>query len=267
MSHSWKDYEIFVTSLHAELGEASHNVKLPGKSGTQHQIDCVLEKQEGIYTYKTIVSCKHWNTKVKKEHVMTWKETVDDCKANAGAIFSLNGFQSGAIKYAKHHGLYLFHIKEVKEEDRAGCLNRVDIKMRSFRAETISVIPDIEPLLGKTNSQFEIKIDKQNAILYDSEKTVYGNYMEDINRKINLLPIEEGVQEFKMSYEVPSYILVKGDFYRLRSIDVKLRFVESPQPSIEIDYIKDYPYELIEVTEDKIYPISKNKLPSNVLEP
>ena len=47
-----------------------HNVTLPGKSGTTHQIDVFWEFNLAGVNYKTLVEVKDWKSPVEKEQIL-----------------------------------------------------------------------------------------------------------------------------------------------------------------------------------------------------
>ena len=88
-----------------------HNVTLPGKSGTTHQIDVCWEFEIGGILYRTIVEVKDWKSKVKQEHIHSFYTVINDIAGCSNGIFvSKSGFQSGAITFAKANGISLLQI-------------------------------------------------------------------------------------------------------------------------------------------------------------
>ncbi len=249
----WRDFEVAVTALHQEFGVATHNVVIKGKSGTKHQIDAVLEEQVGFYPFKMLVSCKNWNTRIKKEHVVAWHGIIQDCSASGGSVFSRIGFQKGAITYAKHHGIKLFELKTLKDADWEGYLKQLNINL-------ISVIPQlqkVEPMLEKLETEdiqtISVLVDMTNAALYNEDRRIIGNFIDDINQALN----QTKETEMVVTYENPTYLLIEKVFRKLLSFKVTVQFVEATR-QIEIDYTRAYPYKLIERTTGQTYPISKD---------
>lgn len=269
--NQWRNFELAIASLHSEFGGAEHNVKITGKSGSKHQIDAVFNQKAAIYNFTTLVSCKHWNSKVKKEHIAAWREIVDDCNASAGAVFSAKGFQSGAIQYAKHHKIYLFELKTLKEEDWEGCLKQVNIKMDMRIPEFFDVKPEfkaVEPRQLEKGKDVNVTLDRENALIYDSEKRIVGNFMLDMEEALKTgKNSRDEIQNFTIDYSFePHYMLIQGEFYQITSNSFSVRYRPLNMPDMLIDYPSEYPYELIEITEGKIYPVNK-KMKLNITEP
>ena len=256
----WLNFERDITALHSQFGEASHNVEIKGKSGATHQIDAVLKKQVGIYSHTTIVSCKCWKSPVKKEQVMTWRETVEDCGVNAGAIFSVKGFQSGAITYAKYHNIYLFSIKTLTDKDLDGYIKQVNVHIMPMKTQIIKVVPCLKGDESDSGKTINAEIQVKDASIFNEEKIVFGNFIEDINRAVAEDRTYAGNPQWdiELNYPEKNYLLIQGKFYLLQSATITVQSCQMPKSEIVIDFAKEYPYHLIKHTENKIYPISKD---------
>ena len=57
--------------------------------------------------------CKCYKAKVQRDVVMLLDQKLKSCGANKGIVMAVNGFQSGAIEYAKQHGIALLNIEPV----------------------------------------------------------------------------------------------------------------------------------------------------------
>lgn len=88
--------------------DVQHNVSVMGMSGTEHQVDIYWEIEMAGTIYKTIVEVKDWSTPVKKEQLLTFNSLLQDIPGYPKGIYvSRGGFQSGALTYAKAHGIHL----------------------------------------------------------------------------------------------------------------------------------------------------------------
>ena len=114
----WGGFERLVAKLH-ETGsvEVQHNVTLVGKSGAPRQIDVLVKHREGLYEHLIIIECKYWKEHVKRLHVDALITAVDDLNASRGVIFSINGFQEGAVLAAKDAAIDLFQVRELTDEE------------------------------------------------------------------------------------------------------------------------------------------------------
>ena len=90
----------------------SHNKKIEADDGT-YQIDIYAEFTALGSTIKVLCECKQYATSVSREKVSVLHDKLNSIGAHKGILLSTSEFQSGAIQYAKKHG-----IKLIKVEDR-----------------------------------------------------------------------------------------------------------------------------------------------------
>ena len=96
----WKDLQIKVKQIYLNLGCDTNEDFVVKGMRTEHRIDVFAVFNFGGQTYRTIIECKYWNSKVKKAQVGTSIGIIDDIGAEKGIIVSKKGFQSGARKLA-----------------------------------------------------------------------------------------------------------------------------------------------------------------------
>lgn len=109
-----KHYEKLVEYVYKKISEHSRtpikverNLKIKGKSGLEHQIDVYYEFELNDITHKVIIECKDYKDKVEKSLVQAFKGVLVDIGNCTGIFVSRNGFQSGAIEYAKYYDIEL----------------------------------------------------------------------------------------------------------------------------------------------------------------
>ena len=114
----WGGFEKLVAALH-ETGDVTveHNAHVVGRSGAPRQIDVLLRHKQGLYEHLVVVECKYWNTAVERLHVDALATTVKEVGAAKGVIFSIKGFQSGAVTQAAHDNIELFTVRELTDEE------------------------------------------------------------------------------------------------------------------------------------------------------
>ena len=93
----WKDFNI------------KNNVKLKAHDGT-YQIDVYATFRFMELDFKVLCECKQFKSPVKRDVVALLDGKIRSLGAQKGIICSTSGFQKGAIKYAKEHGIALFQI-------------------------------------------------------------------------------------------------------------------------------------------------------------
>jgi len=78
-----------------------------GKSGVKHNIDVYYQFEMNGIMHRVLFECKNWNSKISKEKVLALKAILDDIPNSVGVMVSVKGFQSGAERFAEHHGIEL----------------------------------------------------------------------------------------------------------------------------------------------------------------
>ncbi|MFW6030418.1 MAG: restriction endonuclease [Halanaerobiales bacterium] len=76
----------------------------------QYQLDGVLEFEQFGVKYKTIVECKKYKYKIKRQQIQVLHDTIRSTGAHKGIFISTSSFQSGAMEYAKKHGIALMQV-------------------------------------------------------------------------------------------------------------------------------------------------------------
>ena len=90
-----------------------HNETIKGISGATHQIDVLWDFELGGFPYQTLMEIKNWKSPVKKDKIIAFHGILMDIPGQPhGAFVSSSGFQSGAMTYAKTHGIELITIRQ-----------------------------------------------------------------------------------------------------------------------------------------------------------
>jgi hypothetical protein len=118
-----------LTSEGVKTIEVQRNRVIAGR-GSTHQIDVLWEFEFGGVNYLTIIEAKDWATPVPQEKLFAFKAVLDDIPGQPRGIFvSRSGFQSGALEYAKHHGIKAYELREPKDSDWDGYIKIIHIEM------------------------------------------------------------------------------------------------------------------------------------------
>lgn len=138
----WGGFEQFVAKLH-ETGEVTveHNVVLLGRSGAPRQIDVLIRHKQGLYEHLIVAECKYWNSPVDRLHVDALATTVHEIGASRGVIFSMKGFQSGAVTQAKHENIDLYIIRDLTSHEWGLPGRVVDIFLQVIQPSLGNVVP------------------------------------------------------------------------------------------------------------------------------
>lgn len=87
----------------------THNKVVETYDGN-YQLDGYIEFEVMGVLYKTIVECKHYKKPISREIVQKVYDNLRAIGAQKGIVISTSNFQSGAIKYAKLHGIALIQL-------------------------------------------------------------------------------------------------------------------------------------------------------------
>jgi restriction system protein len=112
-----KEYELAVKGILDATGEGLpeyrswHLHPVEGVDG-EYVIDVLVTFSALGAKFTVFVECKHEARRSEREDVQTLKDKVASAGAQKGMLFSLSGFQSGAIAYADVHGIALIQLAD-----------------------------------------------------------------------------------------------------------------------------------------------------------
>ena len=114
----WDGFERLVSKL-CETGDVTveRDVVMVGKSGAPRQIDVVIKSKQGLVEHLVIIECKYWNRPVSRANVDSFAISLRELNASKGIIFSVKGFQKGAIQQASSEGIELFNVRGLKDSE------------------------------------------------------------------------------------------------------------------------------------------------------
>lgn len=84
----------------------THNIIIATDDG-DYQIDVYATFWALGVEFKVLCECKHYSSPITREKVVILADKVRSVGAHKGILISTSKFQSGAIKYAKKHGIAL----------------------------------------------------------------------------------------------------------------------------------------------------------------
>lgn len=115
-------YQAILTSEVTGLGGQKNiivetNKLLTGSNGVQREFDIYWEFTKGAITYKNVIECKDYNSKIKLEKIDALDSKLRDFPNLIGIFATTKGYQSGAEKKAKDRGIELLIVREQNEDD------------------------------------------------------------------------------------------------------------------------------------------------------
>ncbi|WP_428312338.1 restriction endonuclease [Hydrocarboniphaga sp.] len=115
LSISPREFELAVKGILDASGasipsyESSHLEPVIGFGG-EYIIDVVARFRALGADFVVLIECKHHKRKVERQDVQVLHSKVSSTGAHKGMLFSVSGFQSGAIEYADAHGIALIQL-------------------------------------------------------------------------------------------------------------------------------------------------------------
>jgi restriction system protein len=112
----------------------------------------------GAAVIRCLIECKRYTNPIEREKVMILQQKLQSTGCQKGLIFSTSEFQSGAIEFAKTHGIALVHVQWGKKMvfvtnakgDETPPPSEEDILIDSWTAELMTERTNYDyPFLGR----------------------------------------------------------------------------------------------------------------------
>lgn len=140
-------------------------------TGNTYEIDISYTFSLFDINYVTLVECKHWNSYVTRGKIGYFKSIIDDLKAHKGIIVTTNGFQKGAIAYAKSQNIGLIKITNDKY-----------FEINSHFDGGLALIDELlmrEDIFNETISHTSVGLFSPESNIYDFIRIHYGAELAD----------------------------------------------------------------------------------------
>lgn len=106
-----------------------HNVKIEAPDSI-YQIDIYAEFVALNCKFKVLAECKKYNNSVPRDKVEILYSRLQSLGMNKGMLISTSGFQSGAIQFAKAHGIALIQVSDKSIDFCSASANVSDLKQQ-----------------------------------------------------------------------------------------------------------------------------------------
>jgi hypothetical protein len=117
---TWQELEDHVQQVYQRLlaleGHTilvAKDVCLVGHQGSEYQIDVYYEFELAGVRHRVAIECKNTQRPVERERLMAFKMKIDDCVDIRGIVIAANGYQSGAIKFAKDNKMTILEVADL----------------------------------------------------------------------------------------------------------------------------------------------------------
>lgn len=146
-----------------------HNVKVPGKSGCNHQIDVYWEFEIMGVTHRVAIECKNYSSEVSVGKVRDFFGVLHDISNVNGIFVTKVGYQSGAVKFANHYGINLKEIRFPTEIDWKGRVKDIVITITAFFAN-----------IKERNIHFDFEWICENTNVKEGDRLVLSGMADEI---------------------------------------------------------------------------------------
>jgi len=125
--------------------EIQERVNLEGLSGVSHEFDLYYEFDKSGFIHKVALECKNTKRPIEKQEVINFVGKLNDFRNILGIVISKGGYQSGAKKFGKKHGLILMDEKSLPTFPQmlADKLKTVSLPDESYIGEPFWVIMEV----------------------------------------------------------------------------------------------------------------------------
>lgn len=111
------EFERVVAEILQELSKSLQNCRIENQelikaADGQYRIDVTVRFDQLGAQFLVLVECKDHSRPVEREDVQVLADKVRAAGAQKGMLFSTNGFQRGAVEYARNHGIALVRVIE-----------------------------------------------------------------------------------------------------------------------------------------------------------
>lgn len=137
-SKEYVEYEKFAQDIFQTLLDdeeikpikVQHNVNIKGRSGCKHQIDVYWEFEIACVTHRVAIECKNYNTSnIPIGRIRDFYGALADIGNITGIFVCKNGYQSGAVSFAKYYGIDLKELRVPKSMDMEGRIQTININL------------------------------------------------------------------------------------------------------------------------------------------
>nr|VFK00528.1 MAG: Restriction endonuclease [Candidatus Kentron sp. LFY] len=264
MNNDGKAYERFVALLYQALLDAEKEI--PEQKNVEVQrnkkiVDsCRIEREFDIYweyelagiTYKTVIECKDYNSKISVEKIDALIGKIRDIPDLKPIFATKTGYQSGAESKAKHNKIDLLVVREQNDSDWRDVDGTPFVKKIHINGTMYmpACITDLQPLFDPDWVKENFNIDSDtpttitisgmnDEIFIENEDTGERYSVYELARK--LTPSKaEAYGEFVKEERFGRGWIVGPDFrYKIKGYDVHYLLYQPHKTSTVIDHTKE----------------------------
>lgn len=111
----WKDLQNKVCLLLQQAGFTAETEKKVATPRGEVELDVYAIDPNSIDKISYVVECKNWINPINQSVIHSFMTVMNETGCNIGYIVSINGFQSGAVKYVDFTNIKLFTFEKLQE--------------------------------------------------------------------------------------------------------------------------------------------------------
>jgi hypothetical protein len=206
LSNDGKDYEQFVALLQQALLDAESlteqknieiqlNKKIVDSCGIEREFDLYWEYELAGITYKTVIECKDYNSRIPLEKIDALIGKIRDIPDLKAVFATRKGYQSGAETKAEHNRIDLLIVREQNDSDWQDIdgtpfIKTIQINMTFL---TPARITGFQPLLDPKWAKENINQDLNSPISMSGLNNEIFVENEDKGKKYSLYDLESNI--------------------------------------------------------------------------
>ncbi|MCC4815019.1 restriction endonuclease [Vibrio lentus] len=276
-----KDYEIFVQNLQQALInseelmlqkniEIERNKKITDNYGIVREFDLYWEYELAGVTYKTIIECKDYTSRVSIDRIDGLIGKIRDIPDLKPVFATKTGYQSGAELKAKNNKIDLLIVREQRDddwEDKEGnpLIREVNINMQIMPSAQIT---NFKPFLDgdwlKENT--DLNIDSQlvssglnNEIFIEDIERGEKYSLLELSTKLEKISREPGEHSYSEMFK-DAYLINNGLKLKICKYEVDYWISEPINQPIKMDFSKELVGVIEYLHKDSITAVFKDKI-------
>lgn len=262
LSNNGRDYEEFVASLQQALFDSEKwtelktveielNKKIPDNFGTVREFDIYWEYELAGITYKTVIECKDYASKVSIEKIDALLGKIRDIPDLKPIFATKTGYQSGAKAKALGNKVELLIVREQNDsdwelDDGTPLIKHVNINMHLISlARITSFSPRIDGKWVKENTDiniedgnFQLEMRNDQTFIEDVEKSEKYSLKELEERLGKGTDTDFGEKELSLTFN-DAYLHCGEMRLKMASVDLTYSMPKPINQPINIDFSKE----------------------------